>query len=175
MIRLAGRGRGADGRLVTWTLAEGRRGRRWREVVADRGLAGWSLLYETDPAGRFSHLELATAQGLATLHPEADGTLHGNVVDADGVRHIEGLPFPADAVLVVVGSSVAGAAVAGWVAGHAPPAAGIPAVVLDPATLGLRARPFASGDVVPVDSDGVPQLVDATVWPLEREAEADRG
>lgn len=168
MIRLAGRGRGADGRRVTWTIAEGRRGRRWREVVEDGGGACWSLLYETDPSGRFSHLELATAEGLATLHPEEDGTLHGNVVDADGVRHIEGLPFPADAVLVVAGSNVAGAAVARWVAGHGRPDAGIAAVVLDPATLGLRARPLAAGDVVPADADGVPQLADADVWPLER-------
>ena len=32
--RVAGWGRGPDGTVVTWTVAEGRRGRRWREVVA---------------------------------------------------------------------------------------------------------------------------------------------
>ena len=68
-------------RRVTWTISEGRRGRRWREVVADGPAVRHALLLETDPTGRFSHLELASAAGLWTFHPEADGTLHGNHVD----------------------------------------------------------------------------------------------
>ena len=49
-------------------------------------------------SGRFSHLELAAAAGLWTLHPEGDGTLHGNHVDPRGddgpARH--GLAFGPD-------------------------------------------------------------------------------
>ena len=83
--RAAGWGRGPeDGTLVTWTVAEGRKGRRWREVVARGADVVHALLLETDPNGRFSHLELARADGLWTFHPEVDGTLHGNHVR---VRH----------------------------------------------------------------------------------------
>ena len=41
-----------------------------------------SLLLELDPSGRFSHLELARADGLWTFHPETDGTIHGKSVAA---------------------------------------------------------------------------------------------
>ena len=61
---------------------------------------------------RFTHLELAAVAGLATLHPEGDGTLHGNVVGASGVRHVVGLPFAPDGAITVTGSVVAGAALA---------------------------------------------------------------
>ena len=84
-LRQAGHGRAPDGSIVTWSVAEGRRGRRWREVVrAGEGIRS-SLLLELDPDGRFSHLELSTAAGLLTLHPEPDGTLHGNAVTAEGI------------------------------------------------------------------------------------------
>ena len=110
LVRRAGRGRlGAD--TVTWTVADGRRGRRWREVVVARdGGVRHALLFETSPDGRFAHLELATPHGLLTLHPEGDGTLHGNAVRADGVHHIEGLPWAADGVVVLSGSPVSAAA-----------------------------------------------------------------
>ena len=62
-------------------MSEGRKGRRWREVVARGPDVVHALLLETDPDGRFSHLELARADGLWTFHPEGDGTLHGNHVD----------------------------------------------------------------------------------------------
>ena len=99
--------------MVTWTVSEGRKGRRWREVVA-RGDGSHALLLETGPDGRFSHLELARGDGLWTFHPEGDGTLHGNHVDRSeaGVRHVIGWSFgPAD-VLVVDGSPLSLAAVA---------------------------------------------------------------
>ena len=93
-LRRAGRGRVADGTDVTWSVAEGRRGRRWREVrTREEGIVA-RLLLETDPDGRFAHLELSTAAGLLTLHPEGDGTLHGNAVTADGVEHVVGVPWP---------------------------------------------------------------------------------
>ena len=110
-VRLAGWGRRGDA-TVTWTVAEGRRGRRWRESVARGDALGHALLLETGTDGRFSHLELATTGGLLTLHPEPDGTLHGNRVatGGDAVQPIAGLPFGPSAVLVVTGSPISVAA-----------------------------------------------------------------
>jgi len=87
-------------------MAEGRRGSRWREVRADDGAVVSSLLLELDPMRRFSHLELATAAGLLTLHPEGDGSLHGNAVEATGVRHVVAVPWQPDDLLVVAGSPI---------------------------------------------------------------------
>ena len=52
-------------------MAEGRRGRRWRSLRLDAhgGLVS-DLLLETRPRGRWARLELATAAGILTLHPE---------------------------------------------------------------------------------------------------------
>ena len=101
--RVAGWGTAADGSVITWTVSDGRKGRRWREVVARGTEVIHALLLETDPDGIFSHLELARADGLWTFHPEGDGTLHGNHVDPSeaGVRHVEGWSFRPDDVLVV--------------------------------------------------------------------------
>ena len=74
-LRVAGTGRSPDGDTVTWSVAEGRRGRRWRESVVQDGAVVHSLLFELDPDGRFAHLELTTTAGLVTLHPEGDGTI----------------------------------------------------------------------------------------------------
>jgi hypothetical protein len=162
-VRLAGSVRALDGTTVTWTVAEGAKGRRWREVVAALdGTVRWALLYETDPDGAFTHLELAAPAGLATLHPEGDGTLHGNIVTHEGgVRHVVGEPFPSGTALLVVGSLVAGAAV---VARHA---AGEGTVILDPDTLGLAHRALEPGDLPPIDADGAPEPVGGSRWPLE--------
>ena len=105
-LRRAGKGRGSDGSLVIWSVAEGRRGRRWREVVVAGEAVRTSLLFELDPVGRFSHLELSTAAGLLTLHPEGDGTLHGNAVTSAGIGHIRGLPWDPDGFISVDGSNV---------------------------------------------------------------------
>lgn len=162
-VRLAGSGRRADGALVTWTVAEGRRGRRWRESVVRGDVLVHSLLFETDPQGRFSHLELATPSGLVTLHPEGDGTLHGNVVRAaDGVEHVVGVRFGADAVLLVVGSPIADAAAASRGASD-----GDEAVTLDPASLRLDTASVAAAGLRAVDGRGIPQLDEARVWSLE--------
>jgi len=158
-LRLAGRGRWR-GDLVTWTISEGRRGRRWREVLTRDGAMLHSLLLETDPAGRFTHLELAVAGVLVTLHPEGDGTLHGNRVDeaGAGVEHIEGLPFPDGSGVLVEGSPL-GAAAVRW--GHATMGA-----VIDRAG---RVRVGAFPDVaIATDEHGMPRLDDAATWPLER-------
>jgi len=167
-VRLAGQGRRADGALVTWTLAEGRRGRRWRESVSVDDRLVHALLFETGPDGRFTHLELAGPTGLATLHPEADGTLHGNVVRAaSGVRHVVGLPLRAEATVVVAGSVMSGAALA-WA--EATRTQGITEVVeLDPMTLDLTVRPVTATDHRDTDPDGAPRLPDGDRWPLEAE------
>jgi hypothetical protein len=169
LVRLAGRGRRTDGALVTWTVAEGRRGRRWRETVVAGGRLVHSLLYETGADGRFSHLELSSPAGLATLHPEGDGTLHGNVVRPDrGLEHVIGQRFAPEAVLLVTGSPIAEAAAA-WAAAR--PGA-LEAVTLDPATMAVTAGRVQRANLGPVDERGVPFLDDAATWPLEVDDEA---
>jgi len=152
-----------DGRAVTWTVAEGRRGRRWREAVTKPGQPGirHSLLLETDPDGWFAHLELATEAGLLTLHPEGDGTLHGNAVTEHGVRHVRGLPWSDRAVLLVEGSVLAWAAAAGLAT------RANSAVVVAP-DLSLHERAVAPVDLrATLDADGLPILDDGRTWPLE--------
>ncbi|HEV8401497.1 MAG TPA: hypothetical protein VGQ31_00540, partial [Candidatus Limnocylindrales bacterium] len=112
--RVAGWGIAADGSEVTWTVAEGRRGRRWREVISRDLVVVHALLLETAPDGRFSHLELARADGLWTFHPEPDGTLHGNHVGRGevDVRHVTGWPFGPDDALLIEDSAISLAAIA---------------------------------------------------------------
>ena len=162
-VRLAGHGRRADGAEVDWTLSEGRRGRRWRETVVVDGVLLHALLLETGPDRGFTHLELASAAGLATLHPEGDGTLHGNVVGVSGVRHVVGLAFAAGGAITVAGSVVAGAALA-W---RATARAGDETVVMDPASLTLSVRPLVAEDLTAIDADGAPRLEGGRSWPLE--------
>jgi hypothetical protein len=177
--RVAGWGRGADGTVVTWTVAEGGKGRRWREVVARGVDVVHALLLETDPNGRFRHLELACADSLWTFHPEPDGTLHGNHVAATGgVRHIAGRPFAPDDALIVEGSPISLAAIA-W--GHAAgalvrPVAGV--VIGADGTLTerpeirierLSATRWQVGErsQIEIDEAGLPVLDGGETWPLE--------
>jgi len=161
-LRRAGHGRDAMGALVTWSVAEGRRGRRWREVVADGEAVRSSLLLELDADGRFSHLELSTAAGLLTLHPEADGTLHGNAVTADGIRHVAGLAWDRDRAISVRGSAIClaaerrrdGTRARSWL---------MIDLDLRLETVDRVARPTWQV----VDAEGLPVLVDAESWPLE--------
>jgi hypothetical protein len=162
-VRLAVHGRRADGAEVDWTLSEGRRGRRWREVVVLDGVPIHALLLETGPDRRFTHLELSSATGLATLHPEGDGTLHGNVVSESGVRHVVGLPFAEPGALTVAGSIVAGAALA-WGQGLGLDRS---VVVLDPGGLDVIIRQLAADDLAAIDADGAPRLDGGRIWPLE--------
>lgn len=79
---------GGRERLV-WSVAEGRRGRRWRWAVVEGGRIGHTVLFELDPEGRLSRLEAASASGLLTLHPEPDfERLHGNLVTPNGIEHL---------------------------------------------------------------------------------------
>ena len=156
-LRRAGHGSAPDGAVVTWSVAEGRRGRRWREVVAAGEGIRSSLLLELDPDGRFSHLELSTAAGLLTLHPEGDGTLHGNRVTIDGVHHLRS-PWDPSTVVLVEGSSVCIAA-----APRGGPTHGWLRIRRD---LGLE-RTTDPIDPIAVDADGLPVLDEGAIWPLE--------
>jgi hypothetical protein len=110
-LRRAGRLDLGGGETVLWSVAEGRRGRRWRSVRRDAaGRLVSGLLLELDPAGRWARLELATAEGMLTLHPTKDGTAaDGNVVTAGGMRHLA-LEWGSDHRLLVAGEPVAAAA-----------------------------------------------------------------
>lgn len=167
LVRLAGRGQRADGACVTWTIADGRRGRRWREVVVKDGLLVHSLLFESGVDRRFTHLELAAPLGLVTLHPEGDGTIHGNIVRVDGVEHISGLVFVPDDGMHVCGSPIVAAAVA-WATVDVDRRTSRWLVELDPVGLTVR---LAAGEALHdvVQSDGLPQLSEASTWPLERD------
>lgn len=110
-VRLGGRVELPSGEVVAWSVADGRRGRRWRESATRDGILAWTALFETSPSGRTERLEMASAAGLLTLHPDRDGfTLHGNVVTPAGIRH---LTFPwSDGDALFVGGSPAAAAIA---------------------------------------------------------------
>jgi hypothetical protein len=80
---------------VTWTIADGERGRRWREATlgaetGDSGSGGLAhaVTLETGHAGQWLRLEVAAAAGLLSLHPDRYGSINGNVVSEAGVRHI---------------------------------------------------------------------------------------
>jgi hypothetical protein len=183
-VRRAGSATLADRSQVVWSVAQGRRGRRWREVRTTPTGVVSSLLLETDPAGRFSHTELSTAHGLLTLHPEGDGTLHGNAVLNDGVRHLA-LPWPDGAILVVPGSPVALAAAAGALgaigAGEAADAAAVVVGAdLTASPRSVRVQRLAEASwrflvaglpdaVVELDADGLPAFARGMDWPLEVE------
>jgi hypothetical protein len=183
-LRYGGRGQAADGGSVVWSVAEGSRGRRWREVRNAGHAIASSLLLETDPAGRFSHLELSTPSGLLTLHPEGDGTLHGHAIVSDGVEHVEGLGWDPDGIVLLEGSTVCRAAAAQGLAGVLEPSASrahLAAVI--PPTLWLEVKPvrvaridertwrFGAEEPFAVDRRGLPVLRGAETWPLERDEE----
>lgn len=88
-LRQGGTARLADGATLTWTVAEGARGRRWRAVATVAGAITHALLLEVDLTGRFARIELSTSGGLLTLHPSPDGTrLHGNRISPAGIEHL---------------------------------------------------------------------------------------
>jgi hypothetical protein len=88
-VRLAGKLTLADGASLTWSVADGARGRRWRAVATADGSISEALLLEVDGTGRPARLELTTPAGMLTLHPSLDQReIHGNVVatTGEGVR-----------------------------------------------------------------------------------------
>ena len=185
-LRVGGRGAGLGGGSVIWSVSEGTRGRRWREVrIAGGGIAS-SLLLETDPAGQFAHLELSTPSGLLTLHPEGDGTLHGHAVVSDGIEHVAGLPWDADGIALVEGSTVCRVAAANLLHGlldqpgsRAHHAVRIPPT-LWPEVVPIRVERvdrvtwrFADEEPFALDARGLPILNGGETWPLERVDEAE--
>jgi hypothetical protein len=101
-LRAAGAAPLGSERRLLWSVAEGRRGRRWRWSLQRAGSIEHAVLLELDPAGRPTRLEATSASGLLTLHPElAEGGLHGNLVTPNGVEHLS-LPWLPDAVVDVV-------------------------------------------------------------------------
>jgi hypothetical protein len=113
-LRRAGRIDLAGGEAALWSVAEGRLGRRWRSVRLDAaGTLLSDLLLDLDPAGRWTRLELATARGILTLHPDPDGcAVHGNAVTERGVVPLA-FPWSPGHRLVVEGEPVAAVALGG--------------------------------------------------------------
>ncbi|MGK2851701.1 MAG: hypothetical protein ACSLFN_12420 [Candidatus Limnocylindrales bacterium] len=157
-LRRAGRGRLLDGRLVTWSVAEGGRGRRWRWTVATgEGTLEHAGLIELDTLGRFVRLEFETAAGMLTFHPAGDGaSAHGNVVRADRVEPISTAWIPGSG-LQIVGDAFANTFLS--------PARAVLAIGSD-LTIG-SAGSRAANDALAVDDRGVPRLLDAAEWALE--------
>jgi hypothetical protein len=159
-LRRGGSGRHADGSDVTWSLAEGERGRRWRWTVNDEGRLRHVVLVEIDAAGRFARLELGSQAGMLTLHPEPDRrSIHGNVVASDGVRPLSFDWLP-----------TAGLAISGDAFGSAILRVGtdVPTLVVRPG-LEVVAGYGDSGPEPALEGDGrgVPMLSDTREWPLE--------
>lgn len=172
--------------MLTWSVADGTRGTRWREALEVDGGLSRSLLLEVAPTGRPTRLEIATVAGLLTLHPEPDeSAMHGNVVGDQGVRHLA-LPWGPDDELWVDGSAATAAVTLGRLAGTLGVGA---STVIDGLWIDDRLEPRAErlaverrGDrawrVAPatsraaldveLDEDGTVVLADADAWPLER-------
>jgi hypothetical protein len=186
-IRRAGSGLLPGGRRVTWTVADGTRGRRWRATTTSGDRLLSAVLLETSPDGRLVRLEAAAPAGLLTLHPDGDGsTLHGNVVRPDGVEHLA-LPWSAAHLLLLGDSPFTAAVAAAELAARVGAGEGcsVPAVEVDLAlrirlatwrvarTGGRRWRLLAADGgpsvLLELDADGIPALGDAAeTWPLEQ-------
>jgi len=155
-LRRAGSLDAGGGESVLWSVAEGRRGRRWRSVRRDAAGALLSdLLLEVDPEGRWTRLELASAEGILTLHPEPAATaVHGNLVTERGVLPLAFAWSPQHR-LVVEGEPVAAVALAPMMPLGRGPALLVTAQLEVVAHADLAA-PAAAGDALPGPS-----------WPLE--------
>jgi hypothetical protein len=186
LLRRAGTFRLPDGALVTWTVADGSRGRRWRATSTVDGVVSHAVLIEVDPAGRVARLELTTPAGLLTLHPDTAGTtLHGNIVTLGGVQPVTFDWSPAHAL------SVDGRPIADAVTAHrltettrvgerrkVPVVAIAPDLTVREASFvfePVRYRIWRIGDeagdrMLRLDDRGIPAgFADASEWPLELE------
>ncbi len=184
-LRSGGRAELPGGATVVWSVAEGRRGRRWREAVQVAGGLARSVLLEASPAGRPTYLEVATPAGLLTLHPDVDEReLHGNVVASDGVRHLR-FDWSLEHELFIVGS-VAAASVAlhrlGGVIGLGE-GRRVPVLQIDdtlqPVAAAWRVSRTSAGGwhlqnaetgeerSTVLDDDGIPLVPGTVSWPLE--------
>jgi hypothetical protein len=86
-IRRAGRAGLLGGSILLWSAAEGSRGIRWRASISVGDRLTSDLLLEVGLDGRPGRLEITSAAGQLTIHPEPDQrSAHGNLVTTDGVR-----------------------------------------------------------------------------------------
>ena len=186
LVRRGGHGTLPDGSRLTWSAAEGARGRRWRSVTTTvDGKVTAVVLLETDASGRPARLEVSAGEGLLTLHPGHDGGLHGNVVTAIGVRHLA-LGWSARHELLVHAQPIVAAATVARLRLEIGVGEGTdrPAVVVHPdltATetavrferIGPGRWRIAAADIeleIDLDDEGVPGGSHATsTWPLERQ------
>jgi len=144
-----------------------------------------TVLLETGPDARVARLEVTTAAGLLTLHPDGE-TLHGNAVRPTGVTHLA-IPWSAGHILLAEGVHVTAAAAARMLATGLGVGEGrtVPGVFVL-ATLEVRAATFRVARVGPrgwwfvvadtgqeigvtLDLDGIPALPGDEGWPLELE------
>lgn len=176
-------GLGGEGRVV-WSVADGTRGRRWREALIRDDTVVRSCLFEVDRGGRWVRLEMTSRHGLLTLHPEPDlRHVHGNVVGRDGVRHIA-VGWSPDHALLVTGSPASAAILVARLARDVGDGErrDVPLLAVDdrllPETIVVTvSRMGARGWVIDrdgkdawrfeLDDDGVPVLGTAGSWPLE--------
>jgi hypothetical protein len=184
-VRRGGHARTSFGDRVTWSQAEGERGTRWREAIEREGHLLRSLLLEVSTEGRPARLEMTTRAGLLTLHPETDeSAIHGNIVTADGIRHLA-FPWSSGHELLVLASPASTTIAVRRLDRRV--IVGAVSVVdmlriddeLDPrpvrwrveriARHGWHLRDTESDEELrmTVEDDGRPSLVDEVSWPLE--------
>ena len=181
-VRRAGSARLADGRTITWSVAAGRRGRRWRSsTTASNGVLESVVLLELAPNGALAKLEVAAADGLLTLHPERE-LLHGNRVSATGVRHLRFAWSPAHVLVLEAAAVSVLAAARSGVPHEVGERRVVPGVAVErdlevaPATvtlecLGPNAIAFEHGghrQLLELDDDQIPAVLrSGGDWPLE--------
>lgn len=165
-LRRAGRGLLLDGRTLVWSVAEGRRGQRWRSsTMGPEGRLDLALLIEVGGDGWFNRLELATSSAMLTLHPEPDRSrVDGNVVTERGVTPIS-VRWSSQHVLWVRDSPIAEI----LTRRVAPPGGRIRSGLSIDSTLlvALETRPAEEGSGPPSDDRGVPVLGASLEWDLE--------
>ncbi len=164
-LRRAGSGRLPDGRMLLWSVAEGRRGRRWRSSTVDgAGRVALALLFEVNVDGRFTRLEMTTPNGLLTLHPESDDSrVDGNVVGPTSVRPIS-LAWGVGRVLWVSGSPIP------EILTRRVPGVGVPptlGLAIDEDLQVMPASQTGEGSAPLADDRGIPMLDAAEEWDLE--------
>jgi hypothetical protein len=113
-------------------------------------------LVELDAEGRFVRLELETAEGMLTLHPDTErSAVHGNVVRRERVDPIEFRWSDDDAVAIdgdPFGSAVAGWRGRGWRVGM---------------DLSILRADDGHSAALELDGRGIPLVTGAQEWALE--------
>ncbi len=133
--------RPADGVSVTWTVAEGRRGRRWREVGdSATGRSATRSCSRPTPRRPLQPPRAGvgpTASGRFHPEPTARSTATTSIRSGEPSSHIAGWSFGPDDLLIVEGSPISAAANAWRLAGE-------PAVVDVAVRAGVRLDPAGS-------------------------------